>query len=370
MTDCGLYLHIPFCEKRCDYCSFFSSVNNRDVISSYAKELSREIRSLGARNNNLTLKTVYFGGGTPSLLGLGDLEEIFNAIYTSFRLEKPEITIEINPNSSSLLNEYKSFGINRISVGTQSFQSVLLKKLGRIHTPEQALSTLEKAASIFSNVSADIILGIDEKQNPLGELEAVSPFVKHISAYMLTVEEETPLYRNIRDGKTVIASDETMANQYEEFVLQAQEKGFYRYETSNFAIKGYESKHNSSYWNLTPYIGVGAGAHSYLNGRRYYNKTNIIDYMNGVHSGNGKEITERDASKAEDKIEYVMLSLRTVKGVVLSEYRNKFGSEFFSDFNEGIKKSEEYLCVCKESVSILPKYFLVQNAIIRSVLSL
>lgn len=369
MTECGFYVHIPFCEKRCRYCSFFSSISGRDVVSAYVDELASEISKAGAKYKDVVLRTIYFGGGTPSLLFPDQLERIFNALHGSFAVENPEITIEVNPNSANYLKEYKSMGINRISLGVQSVHADLLKKLGRIHTPEQAFIALEKAADIFGNVSADIILGTDERQNPKRELDAVAPFVKHISAYMLTLEEGTELYKGVKSGKITVPDEDSSAAQYETFVSAADEKGFYRYETSNFAVKGFESRHNSSYWNLTPYIGIGAGAHSFFGGKRFYNPTDINAYINGAHSGNGKVIIERDADPNEDKYEYVMLSLRTVKGVDLSEYANKFGSDFLSDFSVGIKKSEEYLRIDERQVSILPKYFLVQNAVIRSVLN-
>lgn len=370
MIECGLYIHIPFCEKRCAYCSFFSSIIDETVKNKYIEEILNEITLLGKKNKNLKIKTIYIGGGTPSLLTLYDMELIFDKINSFFILDNPEITIEINPNSSIDIEKYPSFGINRISIGIQTLNDIFLKKLGRLHSAELGLATLEKAAKYFNNVSVDLIIGIDKSQSPEKDAERIVPYIQHLSAYMLTVEDGTKLQKDIAERKIFVADDDETINQYEALLNKLAKYGINRYETSNFCKEGFESKHNSSYWNLTPYLGIGAGAHSYFNGERYFNVANLEKYINGNHSGNDLQISERKKSIFEDKFEYVMLRLRTVKGINYKYYKEKFGTEFLSDYNIGIKKAEEYLSFSENNVSILPKYFLVQNEIIRSVLNL
>ncbi len=368
MIESGLYLHIPFCEKRCNYCNFFSSIKIDDIKNKYVDELCKEITEISKKYGNVKLNTIYFGGGTPSLLDLADLDKIFSAINKSFLFDKPEITVEINPNSSDNIDKYPALGINRVSVGIQSSNDKYLRLLGRLHNSDIGRKTLEKAANIFDNVSGDIIIGIDDNQSVKDEFEYIYPYVKHFSCYMLTVEENTRLAELIKHKSVSVATENAVVTQYEEMTSLAESRGFTRYETSNFALPTFESKHNCSYWNLTPYIGVGAGAHSYFNGIRYFNEADLSKYINGCHSGYGKEIIERKKSISDDKEEYVMLSLRTKKGVNLKEYEQKFGNDFLSEYQENIEKTEEYLHIDNEYISILPKYFAVQNTIICSVL--
>ena len=366
MIECGVYIHIPFCEKRCNYCNFFSSIYQKDVVERYVKELTREIRSVGSKDINV--KTIYFGGGTPSLLSEQQLFSIMDALYDAFTVRGEEITIEVNPNSSDKLAFYKSCGINRVSIGIQSTDDIFLKKMGRLHTAEEGLASLENARRYFDNVSADIILGVDKRQDAGKEFYALKDYVTHLSAYMLTLEEGTPLYRSVCAKNVAIATEDEVISQYNTFVSVAEANGFIRYETSNFAKNGMTSKHNSSYWDLTPYIGIGAGAHSYYNGKRYYNEPNIKEYIAGKHAGDHREMIERGVSKEEDKYEYIMLALRMVQGVDRKRYNTLFGTDFAMEYADLIKKMGKYLRVTDTNVNISPEYFLVQNEIIRSIL--
>ena len=282
--DCGIYIHIPFCEKRCKYCNFFSSVSSSDMIDRYIKELANEIQNVQA--NDCRIKTIYLGGGTPSLLSEWHLETIFSAIHQKFSVLGEEITIEVNPNSSDKMAFYRQIGINRISIGLQSTFDPLLQKLGRIPTAKEGILALERANRYFDNVSADLILGVDKDQDVKRELKNINQFVTHLSAYMLTVEEDTPLYYSLLNKSVAIATEDEVIEQYNTFVQEAKESGLIQYETSNFAKNGMISKHNSAYWDLTPYLGFGAGAHSFFNGIRYYNEPNLRDYLSGNHSGN------------------------------------------------------------------------------------
>jgi oxygen-independent coproporphyrinogen-3 oxidase len=368
MINTGIYIHIPFCQKKCNYCDFFSKADSEEYIGNYVKELCNEIKLCSERYKDALIDTVYIGGGTPSLLTVSQLDEILSAVRKNFASDIIETTIEVNPNSSGNLKEYGKVGIDRVSIGVQSVNDAILKKLGRLHSSKEALDALKTAADSFKSVSADIILGADSNQDSVAEFSAVAPYVTHISAYMLTLENGTPLYKSVKEKSVSVATDDEVASQYEKFVRAAAGKGFFRYETSNFAMLGCESKHNSRYWNLSPYIGLGAGAHSYVNGVRYYNAEDIVSYIGGAHSGNGKEIIERGKDAKADKYEYVMLALRTFYGIDVDFYNKTFSSDFYSEYGNKIKKVEKYVSVNNGRIHILPQFFLVQNAIIRLIL--
>lgn len=366
--DIGIYTHIPFCENKCKYCNFFSKAASESLIDSYTAELQNEIIRISEKAKGTLVKTIYFGGGTPSLLPLKNIENILNAVYKNFNVDPLEVTIEINPNSAGNIPEYSKLGINRLSIGVQSTDDVYLQKIGRLHTHADSIKALENARKFFSNVSADLIIGIDNKQNVADELNKIADYVTHISAYMLSVEKGTPLYSEIATKSVSVATENSVVEQYYKLLDLAREKGFYRYETSNFAKLGCESKHNSSYWNLTPYVGLGAGAHSYFEGRRYYNEPDIREYIAGHHSGNGEERLERGVDVEADKYEYIMLSLRTVSGINLIDYRNKFKKDFLKEYASKLNIAKKYLRIDKNSVSILPQYFLLQNTVIGMIL--
>ena len=368
MIDTGLYIHIPFCEKKCKYCNFYSIKATDDIIDTYVDVLCEELSLISEKNKEIILKTIYIGGGTPSLLNQNQLDKIFNNINKKFHNDLLETTIEINPNSSDKIQIYPKFGINRLSIGIQSTDDIILKKLGRIHDSSQVLKALEESIKYFSNISADLILGVDSNQNPIKDFDIIHNFVTHISAYMLSVEQNTTLFSEINTKNVSIATEDETIDQYEKFVSYATEKKFFRYEISNFAKLGCESKHNSSYWKLSPYVGIGPGAHSYLNGKRYYNISDIYQYINGNHSGNGKEIIERESNLAADKYEYIMLSLRTSQGIILNEYITKFNDNFLVEYKEKINRTKKYLRITTDSVSIDSKYFLLQNTIIGMIL--
>lgn len=369
MTEHGLYIHIPFCEKRCEYCAFFSNVSSSEMIEKYVKVLVEEIVSIAKKNSDIKIKTIYIGGGTPSLLSEEQLSVLFDAIYKYFFVESDETTIEVNPNSSDKLYFYSTIGINRLSMGIQSTDDRWLQKIGRIHTAQEGIQALDKANRYFTNCSADIILGIDDLQNAENEFKKIKKYVKHISAYLLTPEENTPLYNKLSAKKVSIATEDNAINQYNDFTSIAEEHGFHRYETSNYAMDCFRAKHNSSYWDLTPYIGLGAGAHSFVEGVRYYNESNLKKYLTGNHSGNNKQIFEREKSGVEDEREYIMLALRTKEGIRFERFKQLFSHNFFDKYEMKIKEMEKYIRITDEGVCISPEYFLVQNAIIRSLLN-
>ncbi len=364
MDRVGLYIHIPFCERKCFYCDFYSGKYSDEVKEKYVEELIAEIKAVGERAKNKKLKTVYIGGGTPSSLPPELIEKIAFAVYENFDNDIREFTIEVNPNSNADFGKYKEIGINRVSVGVQTLDDALLRKIGRLHNSAEALRCLDEANKYFDNVSVDLMIGLTENQNVKKDLSVISDRVKHLSAYMLKVEDGTPLQKLILNKSVSVATENAIIKQYDEVAETCKEKGFIRYEVSNFARSGYESKHNSSYWNMTDYYGVGAAAHSYVDGARYYNSADIDAYINGLHSGNGSQIIERVYSVAEDKEEYVMLALRTCNGLNLDDYRKRYDEDFIVAYATKLDKIKNYIDISNGYVRIKEKYILVQNSVI------
>ncbi len=367
MTEAGLYIHIPFCKKRCNYCDFFSCTD-RDLLNDFVDELCNEITLCGSRFPAL-ITTVYFGGGTPSLLSPEQVEKIFNTICNVYPMQVEESTIEVNPSSDSYLSDYKKIGINRVSIGVQTLNDDLLKSIGRLHTAKKALSTLDKARNIFDNVSADLILGLNKSQDIVDDVTKIQPFVTHLSGYMLSVPQRSVIKKMIKDKLFFPTSDDETADQYDVLTDTCRQFGLYRYETSNYSRLGKEGIHNSNYWEMKPYIGVGPSAHSYYNGRRYYNKNDLKEYLLGHHSGNGLEKVERKHSTEMEIMETIMLSLRTVKGLNISEFDKKFSVDFMRDYADKLDSVKKYVKIKNGRLSILPQYFSVQNSIIISLLS-
>ena len=367
MTEAGLYLHIPFCKRKCNYCDFFSCIKT-EFLDQFVEQLCNEI-SLVANRFPVKIKTIYLGGGTPSLLSEKNLDDIFTSIHNSFSVDSDETTIEINPNSSQYLSVYKKFGINRVSIGVQSLSDELLKKIGRLHTAEIAIKSLEEAGKYFDNVSADLIMGLSADQDICGDAKKIAPYCSHISAYMLSVNKKTPIYKMIKNKEFFPATDDEVAEQYQRLTDTVRELGFYRYETSNFSKLGKEGLHNGNYWRMKPYLGVGPSAHSYINGFRYYNKNDLSAYLEGVHSGNNKEIIERKASRESDITETIMLALRTTQGLNIADFNEKFSTDFIKKYRNGLNAVKKYTAIKNERLYILPQYFSVQNSIILSILT-
>lgn len=368
MSGIGIYVHIPFCERKCKYCSFYSVPYDEKTVEQYVNELIFEIIAASKVYPDKVVKTLYFGGGTPSLLTVSQFNRIVNAIYKNYKTDLLEFTVEVNPNSSQNLEEYAKIGANRISVGVQSTDDGILQKLGRLHNAKEALECLHKAADIYPNVSADLILGVDFEQNVLIDLKNVVPYVNHLSSYMLSIENGTPIKREIEEKIVSVATEDEVVEQYSTLYFYCMEHGLYRYEVSNFSRVGCESKHNQNYWSMGDYIGFGPGAHSYVNGVRYYNRSSLPSYLNGKNFAYGGEAKERTFSVEEDKKEYIMLALRTSHGIDLGEYKKRFGEDFLSVYSESLKKMDEYLFVTPHNVGIRPQFLLVQNAIIGELL--
>lgn len=282
----------------------------------YVQSLIKEIEETKYKRK---VSSIFFGGGTPSILPAEDIKEIMLAIKNKFALTKnAEISIECNPNSitEEKLKIYKNLGFNRISFGVQSLDDDVLKLIGRVHNRSEALQAINLAnIAGFTNINADLLLGIKENKNisrDIKELKAAG--VTHISAYMLILEQGTPLKMLAKQNKVKLLSDDESVAQYEEYLKVLRQNGFYRYEISNFALKGYKCKHNINYWECGEYLGFGVAAHSYINGTRYSNTENISEYIENYTNKSYEKLTNQE--KLE---ELIMLGLRTKRGVSLKK---------------------------------------------------
>jgi oxygen-independent coproporphyrinogen III oxidase len=328
----GIYIHIPFCKQACHYCDFHFSTHpglQNDFTSALLKEIQMRSSYLGSD----TVETIYFGGGTPSLLPASSIRSILEAILDHFKMgDDPEITLEANPDDMqpALLREWKLMGINRLSVGIQSFFPEDLLWMNRAHTPEQAFYALESAGREgFDNISLDLIFGspglTDEKWGKNLQT-AVSLDPAHLSCYALTVEPKTALFQMIRQKKTDNIQPEKQATQFNMGVKALESAGYEHYEISSFAKPGKRSRHNSAYWQSKRYLGLGPSAHSFDGHSRQWNVSNNAGYIKSINKGqiSGESEVLRPADRLN---EYIMTSLRTLEGLDLQYVGEEFGKE-------------------------------------------
>ncbi len=339
----GIYIHIPFCRSKCAYCNFFSLVTEKK-INDFVVALKREIVS---RKNYLSgekVETIYFGGGTPSLLPTNYVGEILEILNKNFDIvSKPEITLEANPdtiNRDQLLS-LKRLGVNRISVGIQSFHDDDLKYLGRKHDSRHALQIVDDLKSVdFDKLTLDLIYGIptltEEKWNKNLDI-FFSSEISHLSAYALTVEPKTILGQKIEKGDLQDVNEEKTIRHYEILIEKTKENGFEHYEISNFAKEGFYSQHNSIYWKDVSYLGLGPSAHSYDRKSRQWNVANLTQYINSDFDAD-TDFFEKEILTKEDKFnEYVMTSLRTSWGCDVEKIELDYGISYKNHFLKNVK---------------------------------
>ena len=305
----GLYIHIPFCKKKCDYCDFISFANRNNMIEKYINAVKCEINSYSNYKEEYEIKTIYFGGGTPSYIESKYIVDILNNIKNKFTvLKNAEITIEINPGTvdRKKLEDYIGSGINRVSFGLQSVDDKLLKNIGRIHNFEDFLYSYNLAKEVgFKNINVDLMIGlptqnIQDIEKSLNKLIELSP--EHISVYSLILEEGTPLEIKVKNKELYIPSDVQERNMYWKVKEELEKNGYIHYEISNFSKIGYESKHNVSCWKQEEYIGIGVAAHSYINNKRYSNTDNLEEYIKNSED-NINEIREiHEVQNKKDKM--------------------------------------------------------------------
>jgi putative oxygen-independent coproporphyrinogen III oxidase len=326
----GVYIHIPFCRQKCNYCNFFS-LASKSHISDFVAALIQEVDLRKEYLNGESINTLYFGGGTPSLLDSGAIGALIEKIDSTFPVSPvAEITLEANPDdlNPKKLRELKSVGINRVSIGVQSFRDADLLYLNRTHSGAQAETCIKQALGAgFENLSIDLIYGIpflgdEEWEKNIGK--AVSMNIPHISAYALTVEEKTPLEWLIRQGKLPAVEEEKSAKQFGIGMRTLADAGYEHYEISNFCKPGSYSKHNTAYWQGEKYIGFGPSAHSFDGHSRQWNVANLHKYIESVKNGSPM-FEKEELTKEQEFNEYIMISLRTMWGCDLDHLRKKFG---------------------------------------------
>ena len=361
-NEIGVYVHIPFCKKKCDYCDFISYCNKDNLIDDYVQAVKAEIQT---QNIKPEITTIYIGGGTPSYIDSKYIIEILEKIKEKNVSSNAEITIEVNPGTvtKEKLEDYIKNGINRISIGLQTTNDELLKQIGRIHNFTQFLETYKLAKKVgFKNINVDLILGlpnqrIKDLKESLEQIIKLKP--KHISVYSLIVEDGTPIANKIEKGEMQLPDEELERNMYW-FVKNTLElNGFIHYEISNFAKKGYESKHNLNCWNQKEYIGIGASAHSYRDITRYSNTENIEEYIENVNNGNfNRNKIIHEVQKEDDaKKEFMLLGLRKIKGVDINQFKNKFGDNPIYLFRNELKKltDERLLIIDNNNIRLTNK---------------
>ena len=372
MKALGLYIHIPFCKRKCNYCDFYSCTST-NKIKEYIDAISTQIEKEASLYTNCQFDTVFIGGGTPSLVSKNEIEILIKAIKNNLNLTQgAEFTIEANPGTltEEKLLAYKNGGVNRLSIGLQSTHNDELKALGRIHTYEEFYESYKLARRCgFDNVSVDVMYSLpsQEKNDFLDTLKKVVGLKpEHISSYCLKIEENTPFAKMNLD----IPTDEAQYNMYISMCEFLEQNGYKQYEISNFAKDGHTSKHNLKYWQSEEYVGIGPSAHSYFNGKRYYYTSNLDDYINTISQGAmpKKEYEEEtNLSKAD---EYVMLKMRLSNGVNENEFYEKFSKELLDAYPQIIKYiNAGYIEKKENNYHFTPSGFFVSNYILAEILN-
>ena len=360
--ELGVYVHIPFCKHKCEYCDFISYCNKDEQIEEYIEALKKEIKM---QNIQSWITTIYIGGGTPSYIDSKYIKEIMKEIRKKNVHKEAEITIEVNPGTvnEDKLRDYMECGINRLSIGLQVVQDNLLKQIGRIHNYNQFLETYKLARKLgFKNINVDLMLGlpnqrIKDLKESLDEIIKLQP--EHISVYSLIVEEGTPIAKKIESGELELPSDNMERNMYWYVKNTLELRGYKHYEISNFAKRGYESKHNMNCWNQSQYFGFGVSAHSYRDITRYSNTTNIDEYIKNIKSDNlAKNRIIHEIQKEHDiEKEYMLLGLRKIKGIKINDFKSKFVKNPIYVFRKELKKlsDENLIAVDANSIRLTPR---------------
>lgn len=352
MNKAGIYVHIPFCIKKCNYCDFNSFPSDADTQKKYIDALTNEITSLG-KINKVSADSVFIGGGTPTLLSESLLEKLITSIKSNFDLDKDtEFTIECNPKTASLktFRLLKSLGVNRLSIGMQSLDDKILKTLGRCHNVRDFLECYAAAKIAgFENINFDLMFAVPNQSQKRFEQtvqSAVKLYPEHIAAYGLQLEENTYFYEHQSDYK--FPSDEQNRNMYDFLVSYLEQNGYRQYEISNFAKDGFKSRHNLKYWNLTEYVGLGLGASSFYQGVRYENPVKMDDYLNFAFEFT--PLWEKNQKQSENDLmsEFMFLGLRLNEGVKNSDFIERFGKSIFDIYKDVIDKNVETGLLNKE----------------------
>lgn len=371
MNNLGIYIHIPFCIKKCNYCDFLTIIgSDQPKIDEYVRYLCKEIILMKEYAQNKIVDTVYFGGGTPSLLSVNNINNIMNCINQHYNLSRDaEITIEINPETidENWVKEISDSGINRASVGFQNSRQEILNIIGRRGSNEHFIACI-KWLNMYNitNISADIILGLPlmdvdktiDDANFICELN-----IPHISAYSLILENRTKLYKQVNNGEIVLPSEDLERDIYHKFCDYVKSKGYHRYEVSSFCKNGYESRHNKKYWDLSEYLGLGLGASGLINNNRTKNPVRISEYYKRLDDHNTSFDVEYELSKNDMMSEYSFLAIRTSRGIDKNYFKNKFNVKFDDVFNLKIHEKNKLIVNDNNFVRLTDKGFDLSNLV-------
>lgn len=376
MKDLSIYIHIPFCDHKCIYCDFYSIVNYRHT-DDYLEAIITEIKNGGSRySGGRIVKSVFFGGGTPSFMAPEYIGKIISTLRDNFQFaDDCEVTLETNPGTvtGDKLSGFKDAGINRISIGIQSFDDEELKFLTRIHSSETAQETVKlAAASGFEDISIDLIFNLpgQTKEMWLKNLNtAVSLPITHISAYSLILEKGTILNKMVLDGKVNMQDADYDAELYSETIKFFTAEGFGQYEVSNFAKPGNECYHNNIYWNYGEYLGFGTSAHSFMEGRRFWNYSSLTFYLEAIKNKNNAEAGFEVLTNHQKKEEYIMLTLRSsgIDKTALPPFFNIRDFEYIKNRIE-LLNIKEYFNITENKISLNPSGYAVGDEIITELL--
>ena len=367
----GIYIHIPFCKQRCSYCDFYTRVAPRqidDTVNAIVREMELRYEYL----KNEAVQTIYFGGGTPSLLTAEQFTRIFDKIQLLFSVNMDaEITFEANPDdlTPAFFESIQALPFNRISIGIQSFDDTQLKLINRRHTGNEAIEAFQNARKAgFDNISIDLIYGLPQQSIESWEMQLDKAFKlhsEHISAYGLTYEEGTPLHKQRELGRITSAGDAEMIEMHKLMLRKMETAGYDAYEISNFAKPGLRSQHNSAYWKMTPYLGLGPSAHSFDGNSRQWNVSSIKEYNLNVFAG-GDFFEREDLTLTDQYNEYIMVAFRTKEGVNKTYIAEKFGDAFLNKFNVTAQKhiDTNYMVINNQHVSLTLEGILISNLLI------
>ena len=340
--ELGIYIHIPFCIKKCIYCDFTSFPDKYDLQERYIQKILEEIENEKSIFENYNVTTIYIGGGTPSSIESKYIIQILDKIKKYVDIKNVEITIELNPGTvtKQKMLDYKKADINRISIGLQSTQNHLLKTIGRIHTYEDFIKTYELAKQVgFENINVDLMIGLPNQtiQDIKSTLQEIMKLkLQHISVYSLIIEPDTELEELIENGKLTIPSDEEERKQYQYVKNILELEGYIHYEISNFSLPGKQSKHNTNCWEQKEYIGFGLAAHSYIDKKRFSNTNDMDEYLNNDYIQ--IKILQENQTQEEQEKEYMLLGLRKLEGVQIQKFKQKFGKNPLYIFRNEIEE--------------------------------
>lgn len=342
MKKLGVYIHVPFCKKKCNYCDFYSVKWDNDWENKYIEAVMDEIKGYKEMiRDKYKVDTIYFGGGTPTIINPANLKRIIDTISILTDVDKnAEISMEANPNTltDENLKQYRKSGINRLSIGIQSLNDDILKKIGRIHNSADALDAIDRARKHgFENINADAMFNIpgqttEDIEDTLSKI--IERGVKHISFYSLKLEKGTPMYSMEQKKLITMPDEDEERNMYYKGRIVMEKNKLFQYEISNFAVKGFECRHNLKYWNQEEYIGIGPSAHSFMNSIRYSNPSDLKQYCKNSEENNFNRTIQEEMNDDDLMFEYIMLRLRLTEGLDALEFKNKFNVDFFETYQK------------------------------------